>query len=332
MIGIGIIGTGKQGTDHAQRIAALGELARVVTVHDPVQQRASEVAAAVDAEVAPDDSAVIAHPEVDAIIIAAPSEAHPEFSLACIEAGKPVLCEKPLATTVEGCVSIMDAEIAAGRRFVQVGFMRRFDPRYGRVKRAIDDGTIGTPLVMHCIHRNESVPDGFRTTQTLTDSVIHEIDITRWLLGEEIVTVTVDKPRRSAHAPELLADPLVVHLETAGGVIVDIEAFVNARYGYDVRCEVVGSDGYASLEPAPQPLVTLETAPEQGIDRDWLTRFAPAYDAEITSWLEDLDRQVPAPDAWDGYAATVVAEACVRALRTGHPEAVSLGPRPELYR
>lgn len=331
MIGIGIVGTGKQGTDHARRIAALADRARVVTVHDALEARARDVAVEVGAEVAADDQAVIDHPEVGAVVIASPSETHPAFSIACIAAGKPALCEKPLATTVEGCVRIMDAELEAGRRFIQVGFMRRFDDGYRRVKAAVDDGAIGEPLVLHCIHRNTSSPPDFHTTQTLTDSVIHEIDVTRWLLGQEIVTVGVEQPRRSRNAPEQLADPLVVHLETVAGVVVEVEAFVNARYGYDVRCEVVGSDGYASLDPQPRPLVTLDSAAEQGIPVDWLTRFSQAYDAEITDWLDGLDAGSPAPDTWDGYAATVVAEACVRALRTGRPEAVSLGPRPELY-
>jgi myo-inositol 2-dehydrogenase/D-chiro-inositol 1-dehydrogenase len=331
MVGIGIIGTGKQGTDHARRIAALGDLARVVTVHDAVEARAHAVADEIGAEVAADDQAVIDHPQVDAIIISAPSDTHPQFCLASIEARKPALCEKPLATTVQGCSTIMDAEIEAGQRFIQVGFMRRFDPQYVRIKAAIDDGSIGEPLVAHCVHRNKSVPAGFRTTQTLTDSVIHEIDCTRWLLGEEIVMVTVEKPRHSSNAPERLADPLMVHLETAGGTVVDVEAFVNARYGYDVRCEVVGSSGYVALEPLPHPLVTLDSAPGLGVAPDWLARFSDAYHAEITAWLGGLGSLLPAPDAWDGYAATVVAEACVRALRSGQPEAVSLGPRPELY-
>jgi myo-inositol 2-dehydrogenase/D-chiro-inositol 1-dehydrogenase len=331
MVGIGIIGTGKQGTDHAKRIAALADKARVVTLHDALAGRAHSLAKEIGSEVAADDQAVIDHPDVDAVIVAAPSETHPEFSLACIAAGKPALCEKPLATTVDGCVRIMDAEIAAGRRLIQVGFMRRFDAQYARVKQAIDDGSIGDPLVMHCVHRNQAVPAGFRTTQTLTDSVIHEIDCTRWLLAEEIVMVSVDKPRRSINASEQLADPLMVRLETASGTVVDVEAFVTARYGYDVRCEVVGSGGYAALEPLPLPLVTLESAPAQGISPDWLTRFSQAYDAEITTWLDDLGSDRPAPDAWDGYAATVVAAACVRALRSGQPEAVSLGPRPSLY-
>lgn len=332
MVGIGIIGIGKQGTDHAKRIAALGDLARVVTVHDAVASRAQAVADDIGAEVAVDDQAVIDHPQVDAVIVAAPSETHPDFTMACIQARKPALCEKPLATTVQGCSDIMDAEIEAAERFIQVGFMRRFDPQYVRVKAAIDDGSIGEPLVAHCVHRTKSVPDGFRTTQTLTDLVIHEIDCTRWLLGDEIVMVTVEKPRHSSNAPALLADPLMVHLETAGGTVVDVEAFVNARYGYDIRCEVVGSSGYVALEPLPHPLVTLDSAPDLGVAPDWLTRFSDAYDAEITTWLRGIGSTAPAPDAWDGYAATVVAEACVRALRSGQPEAVSLGPRPELYR
>lgn len=331
MVGIGIIGTGKQGTDHATRIAKLVGKARVVSVHDPVAERARRVADEVGAEVAIDDQAVIGHPDVEAVIVAAPSDTHPHLSLACIEAGKQALCEKPLATTVEGCVGILDAEIAAGQRFIQVGFMRRHDAQYQRVKATIDSGDIGEPLVVHCIYRDRSAPPDQRTTQTLTDSVIHEIDCARWLLHDEIVMVRVERPRRSPAAPQQLADPLMVHLETSGGTLVDIEAFVSAGYGYDVRCEVVGSRGYAALEPLPLSHVTPESAPDQGVAPDWLTRFSQAYDAEISAWLDGLGTTAPTPDAWDGYAATKIAESCVRALRSGQPEAVSLGPRPELY-
>jgi len=331
MVGIGIIGTGKQGADHARRIAALGDKARVAAVHDIDRALAQRVASDVGSRVAPGDQALIDDPEVEAVIISSVSETHVDFVLACIAAGKPVLSEKPLGVTVPSCTRVLDAEIAAGRRYTQVGFMRRFDPEYQRIKAAVDDGTIGDPLIIHCIHRNQSVPDPFRTRQTLTDSVIHEIDIARWMLGEEIVSVALERPRHGAGANEHLDDPLLVRLEAKGGARVDVEAFVNAGYGYDVRCEVVGSKGYVAMEPTAMRQVTVDTASGQGIPADWLSRFSPAYDEELTRWVDGLADYDPSPSAWDGFAATVVAEALVRAMQTGHREAVSVGPRPDLY-
>ena len=331
VVGIGIIGTGRQGSDHAQRIASLGDKARLVAVHDLDRSLAGSVAARCQARVAESDQALIDDPEVEAVIIASNTETHVPFVLACIEAGKPVLTEKPLGITVPTCERVLDAELAAGRRFTTVGFMRRYDPEYGRLKATVDEGAIGTPLVMHCIHRNPSVPKTFATRQTLTDTVIHEIDIARWLLDDEIVSVALEKPRHRPSVTHQLADPLLVRLEARSGVRVDVEVFANAGYGYDVRCEVLGSEGYVAMGPRDHDLVTVESAPQQGFPRDWLERFRPAYDAEISNWVDSLANDRPTASAWDGYAATVVAEALVRALQTGHREAVSVGPRPELY-
>lgn len=332
MVGIGIIGTGKQGTDRARRIGSLGDRARLVAVHDLDRGLAQAVASECDARVAPDDQALIEDPEVDAVIVASNTETHVKYVLACIAAGKPVMTEKPLGITVPSCELVLEAEMEAGRRFTTVGFMRRYDPEYGRLKRTLDEHAIGTPLVMHCIHRNPSVPRTFATRQTLTDTVIHEIDIARWLLAEEIVSVALEKPRHEPSVTHQLADPLLVRLAARSGARVDIEVFANAGYGYDVRCEVLGTKGYVAMGPRGHDLVTAETAPEQGFPKDWLERFRPAYDAEIGDWVDSLGDGRPTANAWDGFAATVVAEALVRALQTGHREAVSVGPQPELYR
>jgi myo-inositol 2-dehydrogenase/D-chiro-inositol 1-dehydrogenase len=332
VVGIGIIGTGKQGADHARRIASLGDKARLVTVHDYDRGLAQQVADNCGAAVATNDQALIDDPEVDAIIVASSTETHVEFVLACIAAGKPVLTEKPLGITVPSCELVLDAEMAAGRRYTTVGFMRRFDPEYRRLKATIEGGAIGDPLVMHCVHRNPSVPRTFNTRQTLTDTVIHEIDMARWLLGEEIVSVALEKPRHQPSVSHQLADPLLVRLASKNGARVDVEVFANAGYGYDVRCEVVGADGYVAMGPRSHQLVTAESAPDQGFPLDWLARFSDAYDTEIGHWVENLDSPAPSPSAWDGFAATVVAEALVRALQTGHREAVSVGPRPDIYR
>ena len=332
MVGIGIIGTGKQGADHARRIGNLGDRARLVAVHDLDRGLAEKVAGECGARVAPSDLALIEDPEVEAVIVASNTETHVEFVLACIAAGKPVMTEKPLGITVSSCELVLDAEIAAGRQFTTVGFMRRYDPEYLRLKATVDAGTVGKPLVIHCIHRNPSVPQTFATRQTLTDTVIHEIDVARWLLDEEIVSVALEKPRHKPSVTRQLADPLLVRLEARDGARVDVEVFANAGYGYDVRCEVLGTKGYVAMGPRGHELVTVESAPEQGFPPDWLARFRPAYDAEISNWVDGLSDPRPTATAWDGYAATVVAEALVRALQSGHREAVSVGPRPELYR
>ena len=146
-------------------------------------------------------AALIADDGVDAVLVASWGAAHEEQVLAAIAAGKPVFCEKPLAPSSAACQRIMDAEIAAGRRLIQVGFMRRYDAGYRAMKAALDDGGLGAPLLMHCAHRNPSVPPYFTTEMTISDSAVHEIDIVRWLFDEEIVAADRAERRAAAARP-----------------------------------------------------------------------------------------------------------------------------------
>ena len=179
---------------------------------------------------------------VDAIVVCSWGPTHEEYVLAAIAAGKPVFCEKPLATSQEACLRIIDAEVAFGRRLVQVGYMRRYDRAYRALKAVVDSGEIGAPLIMHCTHRNPSVPGHYTKDMAITDTAVHEIDMVRWLFGEEIVGTTVLFPRKSKNGGEL-QDPLVLLLEMENGALIDVEISVNIRYGYDIRGEVVGEEG-----------------------------------------------------------------------------------------
>jgi myo-inositol 2-dehydrogenase/D-chiro-inositol 1-dehydrogenase len=244
-----------------------------------------------------------------------------------------VFCEKPLAPSSDACQRIMDAEVAAGRRLVQVGFMRRYDAGYRAMKATLDDGGIGAPLLMHCAHRNPSVPPyGFTTDMIISDSAVHEMDIVRWLFGEEIAAATVLTPRRTRQAAEGLQDPLILLLETAGGVLVDDELFLNARYGYDVRGEVVGETGTVALADVSEVTVRSEHRHGGRVPVDWRDRFIRAYDAELQDWLNAVAAGTSTgPSAWDGYAAAAVTDAALEALRTGQRTAVSMPERPEFY-
>ena len=261
-----------------------------------------------------DPHALIADPAVDAVIVASFDTTHEEFVLACIEARKPVLCEKPLATTAEACLHVIEAEVAAGHRLVSLGFMRRFDPAYGEIKAGLENGGVGDLLVVHCAHRNAVAPAIYTSEMLITSSAVHEIDITRWLLGEEIVAATVRAPRSTKQAPNGLRDPQLVLLETAGGVLIDVEVFVNARYGYDIRCELVGETGTLRLAEQVAP--------------DFRTRFATAYRRELGCWVDGV---TDGPSAWDGYAANAVADACLKSLASGERAEVELAARPALY-
>jgi len=314
-IGVGVIGAGMMGADHVRTLTNSVDGAHVAAVSDVDAARAG--AAAREAEgagVIADPHALIADPAVDAVVVASFDPSHEEFVLACIEAGKPVLCEKPLATSAEACLRVIEAETAGGRRLVSLGFMRRFDPAYASVKERVDEGGIGDVLLVHCAHRNAVAPPAYTSEMLITSSAVHEIDVTRWLLGEEIVGATVRAPRSTKQAPNGLRDPQLVLLETASGVLIDVEVFVNARYGYDIRCELVGETGTLRLDEQIAP--------------DFRARFATAYRRELDCWVQGLDH---GPTAWDGYAANAVADACLESLETGVGATVQLVARPALY-
>ena len=332
---IGVIGVGMIGQDHIRRITQVLSGGAVVAVTDVDKARSEGVAARLPGvTVHPAGKDLVCDDDVDAILVTSWGPTHEEHVLAAIEAGKPVFCEKPLATTKEACRRIVDAEMASGRRLVQVGFMRRYDAGYHALKAVLDDGTIGAPLMMHCAHRNPSVPPyGFTTEAMVTDSAVHEIDLVRWLFGEEVAATTIVKPRRSSKAADGLHDPLIVLLEMASGVLVDVEVFVNATYGYDVRGEIVGETGTAAL-PGAAGEVTVTTDGRRGgrVPVGWQDRFGRTFDAELQDWLKAVAAGTSSgPSSWDGYAAAVVTDSCLEALRTGRRTTVSLDERPDFY-
>ncbi|MEV6344018.1 Gfo/Idh/MocA family oxidoreductase [Actinoplanes sp. NPDC051851] len=326
---VGIIGTGIMGADHARLLTEAVSGAVVGGVFDLDADRAAGVAAASGgARVFEDPHELINDAEIDAVLIASSDATHEEFALACIEAGKPVLCEKPLAPTVEGCARILEAEDRFGARLITVGFMRRFDPGYNDLKRRLGEGAIGVPLMLHNVHRNPANAPGQPDAGLITNSAVHELDITRWILDEEIVEVAVHAPRKTSHGGGT-QDPQLLILRTESGAISDVEVFVNARYGYEVRCELVGELGTVTLD-SPRP-TTLRRGGVTGreLPGDWRPRFAEAYRLELQDWVDGAGGGA---SAWDGFAATFVARACVAALASGERHEVSLPPVPKIYR
>jgi myo-inositol 2-dehydrogenase/D-chiro-inositol 1-dehydrogenase len=330
---IGVIGTGMIGQDHIRRMSQVLSGSRVTAVTDVDRAKAQETAASVgDVTVHDTGQEVIADPNVDAVVVTSWGPTHEEYVLASIAAGKPVFCEKPLAETAAACVNILDAEVTIGARLVQVGYMRRYDAGYRALKAVVDSGDIGAPLIVHCAHRNASVPGYYRKESAITDTAVHEIDTMRWLLGEEIIATTVLTPRRSVNGGEL-QDPLILLLEMENGAIVDVEVSVNIRYGYDIRGEVVGENGTAALGDASPVIVRREGTFSGRVPADWRERFIRAYDVEIQEWIDGVAAgEAPTgPSAWDGYAAAAVSEAALEAMRLGARTDVKLVDKPDLY-
>ena len=330
---VGVVGTGMIGRDHVLRLSNVLAGAEVVAVTDvDPDNAAAAVADLPRAVVHPDGQALVEAPDVDAVIVASWGPSHEEYVLACLAAGKPVFCEKPLATSQEACRRILDAEVAVGRRLVQVGFMRRYDPAYRAMKDVVTSGAIGAPLLVHSRHRNPSVPSHYVREMAITDSAVHDFDIVRWLLDEDFVSATVLAPRRSRHGTDL-QDPLLIILRTDSGVLVDVETSANSRYGYDVGGEVVGEDGTVALADTNPVVVRREGGFAGAVPAGWRERFVRAYDVELQAWVDALAAGLGAtgPSSWDGYAAAVASDAAVAALRTGDTVEFRLGPPPALY-
>ena len=272
---LAVIGAGIMGADHARIVAE--DLNGVVlqVVCDASEVRAREVAERTGAvDVATDADTVIARSDIDAVLIASPDDTHAPLTLAAIEAGKPVLCEKPLSPNSAECLKVIDAEVEANRQFVQVGFMRRFDPSYTEMKAVLASGALGRPLMMHNFHRNMESPGAWFTGgMAITNSAPHEFDAARFILDTDYRSITVSQPTRS----DDLTAPVVMVLETTDGQLVTIEINNNAGYGYDVRGELVGERGSVFLSTPVWSRTNAELLAKEHYAADWRPRFAEAY-------------------------------------------------------
>lgn len=309
-IRIGVIGAGAMGTEHARIFSTEISRAQLVAVADSDLARAS--IAASGARVMSRADALIEDPAVDAICIASPDATHHGLVLEAIRKGKPVLCEKPLAATSAECLEIVEAEERVGVRLVQTGFMRRFDPGYRQMKAVLDAGELGEVRIIHCQHRNAIAPEWFTGAMAITNALVHEIDICRWLLSAEFSTVTVIPSRND--------DPILFVLETEAGCLVSIEVFMNAGYGYHVSAEVVCSEGSMTL-PQPGTLRIRGAGIEkEKIPQNWIPRFRDAYRLQNQAWVDAIFHGGLPPGAsstWDGLVATFLAEQIVRAMASG---------------
>jgi len=328
---IGLIGAGVMGSDHAQILSSAVSGAELVAVSDPDATRAGKIAEMCpQARAFADPLDLIRDSQVDAVLVASPDATHGALVLACLDAAKPVLCEKPLAASVDGCLKIIAKERALGRRLVSVGYMRRFDPGYVEMKRRLRVGDLGAALIMHCIHRNVAASPSATAPMLITNSAVHEIDVARFVLEAEVERITVVTPRNTTLSS--IQDPQIILLEMSNGVVVDAEIFINAQYGYDVRAELVCERGTITLTPPHDVTTTQSRSQAFAFPGDWRPRFAPAYRAELQAWTKQISGSAAAgASAWDGYVATAVAAAGVESLASGRSTEVKLEARPALY-
>ena len=325
-LNIALIGCGMIGREHIERIQNRIRNAKVVAVCDVFEEGAKKGAeiAGAGTKVYTDFNEAINDPDVNAVVVTTPGQFHKGPVLAAIKAGKPVFCEKPLATTLEDAKKVVEAEKASGKRLLQIGFMRRFDPDYIKMKKILDSGELGAPLMAHCISRTRSHPKNHTTEQHITNIAIHEIDICRWLLGENLNEVAVRFPRATCFAEGTCQDPQLVLMQSDSGVLIDVEVSGNSYYGYEILCELVCEKGTIRLPVAAEPIVRSYLQCGQAIPEDWTNRFVVAYQEELQHWVDYLQGKtdVPGPGAEDGYEACKISDALIKAQTTGQWEKV----------
>lgn len=332
---IGIVGAGSIGSDHTRRISTRTSGAKIVAVVDPDVERARTVAAlAPGADAVASLSELLERGDVDALMICSPGRFHKDALLEGLGAGLPIFCEKPLTPDSASGEEVLEAEQRLDRPHIQVGFMRRFDDEYLRLRELVASGSAGELLMIHAAHRNATPTNPEYTQQNLIDdSVVHEFDVLSWVAGSPVRSVSVRQGRRNSLSLPHLHEPILVLMELESGVLVDVEMNVSAQFGYQVTTEAVFERGVARIgQPSGMELwqdATFRVAEHTYYD----TRFGRAFDVEVQRWVDAVrdGRLVDGPNAWDGYRVALACEAGVEALRTGATVEVPAGERPDFY-
>jgi myo-inositol 2-dehydrogenase/D-chiro-inositol 1-dehydrogenase len=325
----GLLGAGRIGKVHAKAITS-NPKARLIAVADAFEKAASDLAGQYGCEIRTVDN-ILQSADIDAVVICTPTDTHADLIEQFSRAGKAIFCEKPVDLDVErvkACLKVVDAESAT----LMVGFNRRFDPHFMAMRKAIDEGQIGDVEMVTIISRDPGAPPVDyikRSGGIFRDMTIHDFDMARFMLGEEIDSV-------SAQA-SVLVDPEIgeagdydsvsVMLSTASGKHATISNSRRATYGYDQRIEVHGSKGAVSAEN--QRPVSIEVANASGYTRPplhdfFMTRYTEAYAREITTFIDAVESKSPAkPSGLDGLIALALADAAVKSVKEGRAVKVS---------
>ncbi len=319
---VGVIGVGGMGTFHARTINAMAD-ATVAALADPFASNLSHLATELATTAETDPSTIIADNNIDAVIIASPDETHAELTLACLERDKPVLCEKPLATSATDAKRVAQAEAAKGRRFIQLGFMREYDPAHLQLAAALEP--LGAIHHLHCTHRNAPAPN--RPIEVIVgQSVVHDIHSVRYLTGAEVAEVSANVTRQPLGSPAGKIRHIMVLCRLTNGAHATLE-FDNAAYAYEVTVEVTAADGRAMTGRQLRAEVHTDGQRRVETGADWFARFAEAYRLQDRAWVDSVLAGTPptGPSAADGVAAQTVVEAIVAAVDAGRTVAVDYG-------
>jgi inositol 2-dehydrogenase len=332
-IRMGLIGAGRMGATFAHHLINTIAEAELLAIADAHGKTAGDVAARYGVESTYSDyNQLLERDDIDAVVIASPTNTHAEIIQAAAAAGKHIFCEKPLALTMEDCDAAIAAVEAAGVK-LQLGFMRRFDAGYVAAKQKIEAGAIGEPVMFKSTGRDPrrtSLEFARRENSggLIADMAAHDFDLARWLMGSEVERVYSEGG--VLVYPELAdvgdIDNAVVNLKFANGTIGNVDVSRNAVYGYDIRTEVLGSEGGVMISKIRQTPILMLT--REGVIHDtvpyFMERFADAYAAEIRDFVACIveDRE-PVVTPQDGRAAAAIGLAASISYDEGRPVMVS---------
>jgi inositol 2-dehydrogenase len=337
-LGIGVLGVGAMGKRHAENIRRLVPEARLIAVADVAADQARQVATELEIEhgfATFED--MLERKDIDCIVIATPDKFHAQAIRTAAAAGKQILCEKPLALSLADAHDALEAVAKAGVR-LQIGFMRRYDPGYAAAMKRIEAGEIGEPVVFKSIGRDKEAPPISSYQSKLNgmlfyNNSIHDFDLARWLMRDEVKEVqayaTVAIRPEVAEFGDIVAG--VVNLKYGRGAIGNIESYVQAVYGYDVRTEIAGSKGSILVGNLQQTSVTFLTSEggTQTLADHFLTRFEDAYVAEVRDFVQSmLQDRAPRVSGEDGLRALEIAVAAEKSYLQS--KACSVGHADEL--
>ncbi len=332
-LNFGVIGFGRMGQLYARTVVTQIKDVNLLAVAD--QNADLQAAAEADYSVPhilPDAHDLLAVPGLDAVIIASPTSAHAEHVIAAAEAGLAIFSEKPLALTLAQTRAAIGAVEQAGVP-LQVGFMRRFDAPYRRAKTLIEEGRIGRPVTFKSIGRDPFCPrvefaDPAKSGGLIIDMGIHDFDLARWLMSDEVEHVSTEGTLMVCETLKQVGDidNALVNLRYHSGAIGNVEVSRNAFYGYDIRTEVLGSEGAVTIggyQHTPVLLLTREGA-QHDVVPYLMERFGDAYRAQIQDFVDRLRRaEMPAVGGADALAALEIGVAATESLKTGQPVALA---------
>ena len=333
LVKMGVIGLGRMGQLYTNLLSSQINGAKLYAVAEIHEQARSRVAGEFDITRAfADFHELLALPELDAVIIATPTSTHHDLVVAAAEAGKAILCEKPLALTLAETRSAQEA-VARAQVPLQVGFMRRFDAAYQKAKTLIDSGQIGFPVTFKSLSRDPFCPrpeyaDPAKSGGLILDMAIHDFDLARWLMSSEVERVTAEGTTLVCKVLESVGDidNALINMRFVSGALGNIEVSRNAFYGYDIRTEILGSEGAVTVgvhQYTPVLLLTRAGA-QHDITPYLMERFGDAYRTQLQHFVDCLTNgQPPLVSGADALAAYEIGVAATRSFQTGRPIALS---------